>query len=204
MKLPTSVTTKPSSGFHICDILELNKDKNKDEQKQSKNQHEIKRDVEIDENCDNDNDDDDDDNHDVQKENLSSESDENNLLNESITVDQQHTAENVMKRRHSLSPTSQNNDTESQHGDEEESSQDSNHRLSRHNKLKMKHIKHSKRNESEDNQQFNSLGHAGTAANHHQQLLSDTIHQYSSHLFQNHPAMRPWFNPNGKFNYNLI
>lgn len=29
-------------------------------------------------------------------------------------------------------------------------------------------------------------------------LLSDTLHQYP-HLFQNHPAMRPWFSSNGEF-----
>lgn len=186
MKLPTSVTTKPTSGFHICDILELNKDK-KDEKQPKDN--EIRRDDEIDENCD-------EDDVEVQKENLSSESEEN-LLNES----EQH-VENVMKRKHSPSPTSQNNDAQSHNGDEEESSQDS-HRLNRSNKLKMKHMKHSRRNESEELPKFSNSGHTATA-NHHQQLLSDTIHQYSSHLFQNHPAMRPWFNPNGKFNYSLI
>jgi hypothetical protein len=182
MKLPTSVNTKPTSGFHICDILELNKDKKDEKQPQ-----EIKRDDEIDENCD------EDDDLEVQKENLSSESEEN-LLNESEHV------ENIMKRKHSLSPTSQNNENDSHHEDEE-SSQDS----QRENKLKlkMKHIKHNKRNENAEVPQFNNSGHSAST-NHHQQLLSDTIHQYSSHIFQNHPAMRPWFNPNGKFNYILI
>lgn len=208
MKLPTSVTTKPSSGFHICDILELNKDKSKDEKKPQDDENVIRRaDEEIDENCD------EYDDVDVQKENLSSESEEN-LLNES---DPQHAekALMMMKRKHSPSPTSQQNDTESHSdGDEQESSQDS-HRADRNNKLinnnnnnnssnKMKHMKHSKRSENEEIPSFNGLGHAATAANHHQQLLSDTLHQYSSHLFQNHPAMRPWFNPNGKFNYILI
>jgi hypothetical protein len=32
----------------------------------------------------------------------------------------------------------------------------------------------------------------------HHQLLNETMHQYP-HLFQNHPAMRPWFNSNGEF-----
>jgi hypothetical protein len=190
MKLPTSVNTKPTSGFHICDILELNKDKKDEKQPQDKRLENeiIKRDDEIDENCD------EDDELEVQKENLSSESEEN-LLNESEHV------ENIMKRKHSLSPTSQNNDNESHNEDEEESSQDS-HRGNK-SKLKMKHTKHSKRNDNVEIPQFNNLGHSASA-NHHQQLLSDTIHQYSSHLFQNHPAMRPWFNPNGKFNYILI
>jgi hypothetical protein len=183
------VNTKPSSGFHICDILELNKDKKDEKQQPQQQQHnEIRRDDEIDENCDEDED------VDVQKENLSSESEENLHLNDS--EQQEKNVENVMKRKLSPSPTSQNNDTESHNGDEEDSSQDS-HRENRHNKLKMKHMKHSKRSESDQIPSFNVLG----TANHHQQLLSDTIHQYSSHLFQNHPAMRPWFNPNGKFNF---
>ncbi|CAG9807839.1 unnamed protein product [Chironomus riparius] len=180
MKLPTSVNTKPTSGFHICDILELNKDKKDEKQPQDKKlENEIKRDDEIDQNCD------EDDDLEIQKENLSIESEEN-LLNESEHV------ENVMKRKHSLSPTSQNNDNESHNGDEE-SSRDS-HRENK-SKLKMKHIKHNKRNENVEIPQYNSLGHS-VSTNHHQQLLSDTIHQYSNHIFQNHPAMRPWFNPN--------
>ncbi|XP_070494036.1 homeobox protein vnd-like [Chironomus tepperi] len=180
MKLPTSVNTKPSSGFHICDILELNKDNKDEKQPQVKRlENEIKRDDEINENCD------EDDDLDVQKENLSSESEEN-LLNESEHV------ENIMKRKHSLSPTSQNNENES-HNEDEESSRDS-HRENK-SKLKMKHTKHSKRNDNVEIPQFNSSGHS-VSVNHHQQLLSDTIHQYSSHIFQNHPAMRPWFNPN--------
>ena len=162
MKLPTSVNTKPTSGFHICDILELNKDKKDEKQPQDKRlEKEIKRDDEIDENCD------EDDYLEVQKENLSSESEEN-LMNESEHV------ENIMKRKHSQSPTSQNNDTESHNVDEEESSQDS-HRENR-TKIKIKHTKHTKRNENSDVQQFNGLGHS-VSANHHQQLLSDTIHQ---------------------------
>lgn len=78
MKLPTS--TKPTSGFHICDILELNKEK------QSTNDEEllIQDKSKSDENCDEE--------IDLKKENLSSESEE-------LDVD-----EKSVKRRHSPSP----------------------------------------------------------------------------------------------------
>jgi hypothetical protein len=164
MKLPTAVSngsnnsTKPSSGFHICDILELNKDKGEEH----KGANEIKRDVDElleEKSCD------EDDDEEVRKENLSGESEENLHTTESPAV----------KRKHSPSPTSQlENEENNNNNNERESSERS--------KSKKKHMK-------QESDAFPSQ---------HQQMLNDTIHQYSSHLFQNHPAMRPWFNSNGK------
>jgi hypothetical protein len=83
MKLPTS--TKPTSGFHICDILELNKDKQSTDE--NDNDERLVRDKsKSDENCDEE--------IDLKKENLSSESDE-------LDVDEK----SIIKRRHSPSPT---------------------------------------------------------------------------------------------------
>lgn len=125
MKLPTS--TKPTSGFHICDILELNKDKKLD----SNQNHEQKS-------------------HEDDAMKMKME----NVNNESV------------KRRHSPSPSPSKSPIESS-------------RDAKELKKLKKHLRH----ESEM-----------TAD---RQLLSDTIHQYP-HLFQNHPAMRPWFNSNGE------
>jgi hypothetical protein len=152
MKLPTS--TKPTSGFHICDILELNKEKqNKKHQEHSKDEDEKSK-V------------DDDDEIEMKKENLSSGSDETRI-------------ENSTKRKHSPSPTSPiTRDSQSPRD------------LSDHVKDLKKPKKHP-RHDNEDRPSFDS------SAGHHQ-LLNDTIHQYP-HLFQNHPAMRPWFNSNGEF-----
>jgi hypothetical protein len=71
MKLPTS--TKPTSGFHICDILELNKDKQKKQEAESIRDDDEKS--KTDENCD-------EDEAELKRENFSAESDENILNNE--------------------------------------------------------------------------------------------------------------------------
>lgn len=152
MKLPTS--TKPTSGFHICDILELNKEK-----QQKKQQEDSKLDDEkskIDE----------DDEIEMKKENLSCESDD--VRNESS-----------IKRKHSPSPTSPIT-RESQSP-----------RESSHDAKDLKKSKKHSRHENDDRPSFD-------ASSGHHQLLNETIHQYP-HLFQNHPAMRPWFNSNGEF-----
>lgn len=132
MKLPTS--TKPSSGFHICDILELNKDKQVD----SNQNHEQK----------------------------SNEDDSMGVKTENVTCDS-------IKRRHSPSPPTSPSESPP------EPSRD----VKELKKLK-KHLRHENEMTAD------------------RQLLSDTIHQYP-HLFQNHPAMRPWFNSNGKHTINL-
>lgn len=165
MKLPTTqssnggnnntisavTSSKPTSTFNICDILELNSKKKKnsknlkeDHERTQINEQEEEEEIE-------------------KKENLSGESEEN--LNDSMDEEI-----NSKRKCSSASPASQNG--------EEESSQDLKI-LSRREKLR----KHSR---SEENSQL-----------HQNSLLSDTIHQYP-HLFQNHPAMRPWFTSNGK------
>lgn len=144
--MPTS--TKPTSGFHICDILELNKEKQQKEQDQSLQDDEEKS--KVDENCD-------DEELELKRENLSCESDENQN-------------ENSIKRKHSPSPASPTIRRESS------SPVDDLKKMKKQSKLnEERHIE----------------------ADRHQ-LLSETIHQYP-HLFQNHPAMRPWFNPTRKF-----
>jgi hypothetical protein len=149
MKLPTS--TKPTSGFHICDILELNKEKqHKKHQEHDDEKSKVDEDDEIE----------------MKKENLSCESDENQI-------------EISTKRKHSPSPTSPITR-------DSQSPRDSSDDIKDSKKLK-KHPRH----ESDDRPSFDA------SAGHHQ-LLNDTIHQYP-HLFQNHPAMRPWFNSNGEF-----
>lgn len=150
MKLPTS--TKPTSGFHICDILELNKDQKQKKDDEEKNGDEKSK-VE-----------DDDEDVDLKRENLSCESEENLTAKSSTT---------------SPPPTSPNITRESKSSLE-----------SQEDAIKFK--KHSKR----DDERVPSLDAVSTG---HHQLLSDTLHQYP-HLFQNHPAMRPWFNSNGKLN----
>lgn len=143
-----SVTsTKPTSTFNICDILELNNKK-----KNLKDDHDstLEEEEEI---------------HEEKKENLSGESEEN--LNDSM--EEEINSKRKLIKSPSASPASQN--------EHEESSQDSSQKLST-----KKSRKHSR---SDENPQNSSL-------------LSDTIHQYP-HLFQNHPAMRPWFSSNGKF-----
>lgn len=148
MKLPTS--TKPTSGFHICDILELNKDKkstNDDESKAVEDKSKT---------------DDDDDEMELKRENLSCESEEN-LTAKSSNL--------------SPSPSSPNLARESK------SSIESPEDL-------IKYKKNLKRDDERP--------HLDASSGHHQ-LLSETLHQYP-HLFQNHPAMRPWFNSNGKLN----
>ena len=148
MKLPTS--TKPTSGFHICDILELNKDqKQKNEVETKKNEDKSKADE-------------DDEEIELKRENLSCESEEN-LTAKSSNL--------------SPSPTSPNITRESKSS--LESPEDS-----------TKFKKHLKRDDERPPMD---------ASSGHHQLLSDTLHQYP-HLFQNHPAMRPWFNSNGKLN----
>lgn len=149
MKLPTS--TKPTSGFHICDILELNKEKQQKKQRDSKDEDEKI---------------DDDDEIEMKKENLSCESDELR-------------SENSTKRKHSPSPTSPIT-RESQSPQE-----------SPDNVKDLKKLKKHSQNENNNRPSFD-------ASSGHQQLLNETMHQYP-HLFQNHPAMRPWFNSNGEF-----
>lgn len=140
MKLPTS--TKPTSGFHICDILELNKDK-----KLKKDDGEVK----VDENCDPD------EVKAMKKENLSCESEEK--ISSDIKSSLETSPASPASSRDSKSPNEPPRKTKKQ---------------SRHEDVKS------------------ALG----ATSEHQ-LLTETIHQYP-HLFQNHPAMRPWFNSNGK------
>lgn len=147
MKLPTS--TKPTSGFHICDILELNKDQKQKKDLDNKNNDEKSKA------------DDDDDEIEMKREHLSCESEEN-LTAKSSNL--------------SPSPTSPTNITRESKSSIE-SAEDSIH-----------FMKHMKRDEERPSLE--------TTSGHHQ-LLSDTLHQYP-HLFQNHPAMRPWFNSNGK------
>lgn len=137
MKLPTS--TKPTSGFHICDILELNKDKKP--MKKQENHKIIDAEVEM------------------KRENLNGENDEISS-----------------KRKHSPSPTSPMRDQPSPL----ESSRD------------VKDLKRLKKHLRHDEERSTIEG-----GHHQQQLLNETLHQYP-HLFQNHPAMRPWFNSNGK------
>lgn len=156
MKLPTS--TKPTSGFHICDILELNKD----QQQKNKNDDEVKS--KIDENCD-------EDELEVKTENLSCESDENVMIKKSANKLSQSSASPTIEQE-PKSPL--------------EITQD----IKDLKKLK----KHLKRDEERSKLE---------ASSGHHQLLSETIHQYP-HLFQNHPAMRPWFNSNGKFHPRML
>jgi hypothetical protein len=142
--MPT--TTKTSSGFHICDILELNKDK----QQQQKNKKSSEKDDDID---------------DEKKENC-----ENEDVDDEIKVDNDNSE---CHQNNSSSPSSPQN--------ESQSSSDEVRTPTKHDK-------------STD---FNSSNHS------HHQLLNDTIHQYP-HLFHNHPAMRPWFNSNGKNKFHSI
>lgn len=154
MKLPTS--TKPTSGFHICDILELNKEKQQkkqqlelqenDERSKTNEQGDIE----------------------MKKENLSCESDDTRT-------------ETSVKRKHSPSPTSPI--TTDSHSPRETS-------------IDVKDLKKLKKHPRHDIDDRSSFA---VSAGHHQ-LLNETIHQYP-HLFQNHPAMRPWFNSNGKLQY---
>lgn len=125
MKMPAS--TKPTSGFHICDILELNKEQHQKSRDEDK--------AKADEACDED---------ELKRENLSCESDENGN-------------ESAAKRKHSPSP-SITRDSQSP--------------------TELAEPKKPKKLDA--------------PADHHQ-LLS----QYP-HLFQNHPAMRPWFNSSRK------
>lgn len=143
MKLPTS--TKPTSGFHICDILELNKDK-KVRRDDSENDE-----TKVDENCNSD------EVKNMKKENLSCEVEDKDSIDLKISIETTPTSPS--SSRDSKSPNEPPRKTKKQ---------------SRHDEVKS------------------ALG----AASEHQ-LLSETIHQYP-HLFQNHPAMRPWFNSNGK------
>jgi hypothetical protein len=152
MKLPTS--TKPTSGFHICDILELNKEKKHKKQQQDSKNDDEKSKIDEDEEVE------------MKKENLSCESDE--LRNENST-----------KRKHSPSPTSPITRESLSPRELSDDVKD------------LKKLKKHSRYEKDERTSFNS------SSDHHQ-LLNETIHQYP-HLFQNHPAMRPWFNSNGKF-----
>lgn len=152
MKLPTS--TKPTSGFHICDILELNKEKQKQKQDEADHDEDVKS--KNDENCD-------DEEVELKRENVSVESDENLIKNE--------------KRKHTLSPTSPMITSR------EPSSPVESHQNAKEFKKLKKYSKH-----DDERPRFDPA---------HHQLLNETIHQYP-HLFQNHPAMRPWFNSNGK------
>lgn len=136
--MPT--TTKTSSGFHICDILELNKDKKKKISTLDNDEEEKKEEI-----C------------------------ENEDVEDEVKVDNEISERELKCRRTSSPPTSpQNVSTESQ------SSDDARTPTKHHDKI-----------------DFNSSNHS------HHQLLNETIHQYP-HLFHNHPAMRPWFNSNGK------
>lgn len=150
MKLPTS--TKPTSGFHICDILELNKDKQQKKRDESLRDDDEEK-SKLDENCD-------DDEVELKRENLSCESDENLIKSD--------------KRKHSPSPTSPT------------IARDSSLECTKESRKLKKQLKH-----DDDRSSFDSTSG-------HQQLLNETLHQYP-HLFQNHPAMRPWFSSNGKF-----
>lgn len=152
MKLPTS--TKPTSGFHICDILELNKDKQQKKRDESPREDDDEEKSKLDENCD-------DDKIDLKRENLSCESDENLMKSD--------------KRKHSPSPTTSPT-----------IARDSSLEFTKESRKSKKQLKH-----DDDRSSFDSISG-------HQQLLNETLHQYP-HLFQNHPAMRPWFNSNGKF-----
>lgn len=146
MKMPATASSavtssKPTSTFNICDILDLNnKKKSKDIQ-----QEEIKADP-----------------HEQEEENDEEEEEENekkeNLSDfSSSSVDE----ENASKRK-IRSPASQGTDSE----------------------ISVRKEKKSRRS-SQSQPQTSSF-------------LSDTLHQYP-HLFQNHPAMRPWFSSNGEF-----
>lgn len=157
MKLPTS--TKPTSGFHICDILELNKDQQEQKNENDSNQDDDVK-SKVDEICD-------DDELDVKRENLSCESDENLMGNRSSVKNLSKSPASPTIARESKSPIETPQETKDL------------------KKLK----KHLKRDEERSKLE---------ASSGHHQLLSETIHQYP-HLFQNHPAMRPWFNSNGKF-----
>ena len=148
MKMPATASaavtsSKPTSTFNICDILDLNnKKKSKDIQQE---EDEIKADP-----------------HEQEEENDEEEEEENdkkeNLSDfSSSSVDE----ENATKRK-IRSPASQANDSQESPRKEKKS-----------------------RRSSPSQPQTSSL-------------LSDTLHQYP-HLFQNHPAMRPWFSSNGEF-----
>jgi hypothetical protein len=201
MKIPTSGmivnNTKPSSGFHICDILELNKDSsdakpkiissndnnNNDDDDSSKINADSEKKHEVDETCDELEDYYESEMLEVKhKQNLSSENDED------------HLKEIERKRKHSLSPaTSQKSDVSKQENDDNKHmSQD----LTMKQKLKSKKLF---KQQTSDDENVKSPSNA--SINSHQQMLNDTIHQYSSHLFQNHPAMRPWFNSNGEHSF---
>lgn len=143
MKLPT--TTKTSSGFHICDILELNKEKQQKKDRGSA----------------------------IDVKSIESEDVDEDELKDSEKSDK---IERSRKHRRTSSPSSQHEiSTESQSSDETRSP-------AKHQKDDL---------DSSTNHQ------------HHQHLLSETMHQYPQ-LFHNHPAMRPWFNHNGEFHCKLM
>jgi 2,3-bisphosphoglycerate-independent phosphoglycerate mutase len=158
-KINASVTSsKPTSTFNICDILDLNKKKSKkDSDDVIKKDHD--RIIEFGEVVDDD-----------KPENLNDESDE--IIN-GLSEDE---TENVSKIK--IKSQSSRSESSASHT---ESSQDSPPK-----EINKKTRKHSKSEE-------NPMQHHQTAS-----LLSDTLHQYP-HLFQNHPAIRPWFSSNGKF-----
>ena len=149
MKMPATASaavtsSKPTSTFNICDILDLNnKKKSKDIQQE---EDEIKADTHEQE-----------EEHDDEEEEEEIEKKENLSDFFSSSVDE----ENATKRK-IRSPASQANDSQESLRKEKKS-----------------------RRSSPSQPQTSSL-------------LSDTLHQYP-HLFQNHPAMRPWFSSNGEF-----
>jgi hypothetical protein len=61
----------------------------------------------------------------------------------------------------------------------------------------MKEFKKSKKHLKNEEDRLNFDVSSG-----HHQLLNETLHQYP-HLFQNHPAMRPWFNSSGKLTISI-
>jgi hypothetical protein len=152
MKMPTS--TKPTSGFHICDILELNKEKHQKSREEKAEAVEDKS--KSDDKCE-------EDDVELKVENSSYESDENQN-------------ETPIKRKHTPQPSSPSIRRESTI----ESPQDL-----KDSRKGKKHSKHADDRTLTD------------AQSDRHQLLSDTLHQYPQ-LFQNHPAMRPWFNSNRK------
>lgn len=158
MKLPTS--TKPTSGFHICDILELNKDQQEKNDKESHQEDDVKS--KIDENCD-------DEDVEVKRENLSY--DENVTVNRSSVKSLSQSPASPSTVRETKSPI--------------ETPQD------------VRDLKKLKKHLKRDEERLKLDSSSG-----HHQLLSETIHQYP-HLFQNHPAMRPWFNSNGRFHFQM-
>jgi hypothetical protein len=154
-KINSSVTSsKPTSTFNICDILDLNKKKGSKKDSDDF----IKKDL-----VDEQEEEEEEDIVDEEKpENLSDGSEE--IIN-SLSEDEN---ESKIKMQSELSPS------------RTESPQDSPKEVN----------KKARKDSKSDNNP--SQHHPATS------LLSDTLHQYP-HLFQNHPAMRPWFSSNGKF-----